>query len=828
MNEPEDVLLGHRPGAFEPVGAAVAVLDADGTVAGWTGDARRLLGYSAAEMVGRPAAALLEAPDDDMSAALTAAERARAEGGWSGRVRVRHRDGHVLGLHLRVSPLAADDGEDGQEESAGALGAGWIVAAADRDQVGRSVWNAAASQSLLVRSPLVVIIWDPRLRYIWVNDATVEENRIPRERWLRRRIEDVLPGVLDTPPFEAVIRQVLDSGVPALGYEFSRRTPGDSPHRKHTYSISFYRLDGADGAPLGVIGLRADVTANRRARARLDLLSEASTRIGTTLDVMRTAQELADYAVPLLADFVTVDLAESVPLGEEPLARLDDRPGLTAVFRRGGVATVEQGPVALWGRGEAIYVAPSSPFVQVVRTGRSILQPVMDVAPGGWVDEDPERARVIRETGMHSLMITPIRARGEILGCAVFVRSRNPAPFEEDDLLLAEELVVRAALSLDNARRYARERTAALALQRNLLPHGLDGGSTLQVASRYLPADVADGVGGDWYDVIKLSGARTALVVGDVVGHGINAAASMGRLRTAVRTLADMDLPPDELLAALDRTVAHLDEEDSDSGGLPVAMGATCLYAVHDPITRRLTVARAGHPPLLLLRPGSGASVPYVPAGAPLGLGLLLFESAEFDLPPGCSIALYTDGLVETRDHDIDYGIERLAAALTPPEAALEDLCSGVFDAIETGTLSDDATLLMARPHFLDAADVASWELPDDPAGVAGARSLAARQLAVWGLPELTATTELIVGELVTNAVLHGAAPIHLRLIRHEVLVCEVSDSEPAQPRPRRATGEDESGRGLLLVARSCLRWGTRRTPGGKTVWAEVALAPGD
>ncbi|MYS21462.1 SpoIIE family protein phosphatase, partial [Streptomyces sp. SID4948] len=620
------------------------------------------------------------------------------------------------------------------------------------------------------------------------------------------------------------MRQVLDTGVPVLGYEFTRRTPGDSPHRKHTYSISFYRVDGADGVPLGVVGLRADVTANRRARARLDLLSEAGTRIGTTLDVMRTAQELAEYAVPLLADFVTVDLAESVPLGDEPLARLEEQDGRAAVFRRGGAASIHQGRESQWGRGEVIYVSPSSPFVDVVRTGRSVLEPVLDLSPGGWLNEDPKRARVARETGMHSLMITALRARGEVLGCAVFVRSRNQAPFEEDDLILAEELVARAALSLDNARRYARERTAALALQRNLLPHRLDAGSTLEVAWQYVPADLADGVGGDWYDVIPLSGARTALVVGDVVGHGINAAASMGRLRTAVRTLADLDLPPDELLACLDRTVMHLDEEDTGSSALPVAMGATCLYAVYDPITRRLTVARAGHPPPVITDPVAGASLPYVPAGAPLGLGLLLFESAEFELAEGCTIALYSDGLVETRDHDIDFGIERLAASLAPADASLEDLCASAFGTIPTSAVADDATLLLARPRFLRDDEVAGWEIPADPAGAGRARSLVADRLAAWGLADLAATAGLIVGELVTNAVLHGAAPLHLRLIRHEVLVCEVSDTEAAQPRPRRAGPQDESGRGLLIVARSSLRWGTRRTPGGKTVWAELAL----
>ncbi|MFG1811977.1 SpoIIE family protein phosphatase [Streptomyces sp. NPDC049040] len=816
MNDPGDVVFGTGPGPGEPPGTAVAVLDAGGSVTGWTPEARRLLGYEAAQVVGRPAAVLLAQPEDGAREAPAAAERSRAGGTWSGPVEVRHRDGRVFPVDLRVCPLAGQ-GPGG--------GASWLVMADARRETVRARWNAAAAESLLVRSPIAVAVWDPQLRYIWVNETLAGENRIPGERWPGHRIDDVLPGIVDTPPFEAVMRQVLASGVPVLGYEYSRQTAGDSPHHKHTYSISFYRVDGAGGVPMAIVGMRADVTANRRARARLDLLSEASTRIGTTLDVLRTAQELADYAVPLLADFVTVDLSEAVPIGDEPLARLESEDGLTAVFRRGGIASIHHESESLWGRGEPVYVPPSSPFVEVLATGRSVLQPVLDVSPGNWLEVDPARAQVIRDTGMHSLMVTPIRARGETLGVAAFVRNDTPAPFEEDDLLLAEELVSRAALSLDNARRYAGERAAALALQRNLLPRYLGGGCTLEIVSRYLPADVAHGVGGDWYDVIPLSGARTALVVGDVVGHGINAAATMGRLRTAVRTLADMDLDPDEVLTHLDRTVVQLNDEDPEAASAAIVLGGTCLYAVYDPIHRCLDVARAGHPPPLVVDPAAGVTFPALPAGAPLGLGLPVFETSRIELPEGGTVVLYTDGMVETRDHDIDFGIARMAAAIRPLDGPLEDLASAVCATITaSGTLSDDATLLMVRPRFLEADQVAAWDLAAEAAVVGEARAMAARQLEVWGLPHLVPTTELIVGELVTNAVLHGAAPVRLRLIRHAVLVCEVFDAGGGQPRPRSAGPDDEGGRGLMLVARSCRRFGTRRQSEGKTVWAELAL----
>ncbi|WP_327287331.1 SpoIIE family protein phosphatase [Streptomyces sp. NBC_01198] len=820
MNDPGDVLFGVGTGPSGPAGTALAVIDAGGTVTGWTPGAERLLGYRAAQVVGRPAAVLLADPERNAPEALPAAERSRARGAWSGQVRVRHRDGRALRVDLRVCPLAGAEA-DGRTS--------WLAVADEQHQAARSRWNAAVMESLMVRSPIAVAVWDPQLRYIWVNEALAAENGIPAERWPGHRIDEVLPGIVDTPPFETVMREVLESGVPSIGYEYSRRTAGDSPHHKHTYSISFYRVEGTDGAPIAVVGARADITANRRARARLDLLSEASTHIGTTLDVLRTAQELADYAVPLLADFVTVDLSESVPIGDEPLARLESSSGLTPVFRRGGVASIHQTAESLWHRGEAVYVPPSSPFVEALATGRSVLQPVLDISPGNWLDMDRARAQVARDTGMHSLMVTPIRARGETLGVAAFVRNDTPAPFEEDDLLLAEELVTRAALSLDNARRYAGERAAALALQRNLLPQHLEGGCTLDVVSRYMPADVAHGVGGDWYDVIPLSGARTALVVGDVVGHGINAAATMGRLRTAVRTLADMDLEPDELLAHLDRTVVQLNEEDPEAATAGVGLGGTCVYAVYDPILRCLDVARAGHPPPLIIDPAAGVTFPDTPAGAPLGIGLPVFETSRIQLPEGSTVVLYTDGLVETRDHDIDFGIDRIAAALTPPDSSLEELSTAVSDTVPAGgTLSDDATLLMARPRFLAPDQVAGWDLAAEPAVVAAARSLAVGQMEAWGLGDLVEATGLIVGELVTNAVLHGAAPIHLRLIRHAVLVCEVSDAGAGQPRPRAAGPDDESGRGLALIARSSRRWGTRRMAEGKTVWAEQTLPPPD
>jgi serine phosphatase RsbU (regulator of sigma subunit) len=573
-----------------------------------------------------------------------------------------------------------------------------------------------------------------------------------------------------------------------------------------------------------------DVANSRRARARLAILGEAGTRIGTTLDVMRTAQELADLAVPLFADYATVDLAASVPLGEELLARLGSQDADIPVFRRAGLASIRQGaPESVVACGEPVFAAADCPFARVLRSGKPHFEPKLDLSPGSCLgQQDPAQPQKFREHAVHSLMVVPIHTRGTVLGMAMFGRTGDSPPFEEDDLLLAKELVSWAALCLDNARRYARERSTALALQRHLHPLRATGGSAVEVASRYLPADGHYGVGGDWFDVIPLPGARVALVVGDVVGHGINAAAAMGRIRAAVRTLAAMDVPPAELLAHLDELVIrHLVEENGEPWDpATAAMGATCLYAVYDPVTRRCTMARAGHMPPAIIDPHGGVTFPNLPAGAPLGVGLVPFESVELELPEGSVLALYTDGLIETRDHDIDAGMRRLGTTLARPGLPLEELCSSAVDTLSAMAPSDDVTLLLARTRSLGPRQVASWQLPPDPAVVSRARALATRQLDQWGLEHLAESTELIVSELVTNAIRHGTGMVGLRLIRDEALTCEVFDTSHSYPRLPHPNTTDENGRGLFIVSQKSHRWGTRPTPDGKLIWTEQQLTP--
>ncbi|WP_232107909.1 SpoIIE family protein phosphatase [Streptomyces gossypiisoli] len=553
----------------------------------------------------------------------------------------------------------------------------------------------AALRALLTHSVMGVALWDTDLRCIWSNDALERYDGIARDQRLGRRPRASLTG--DAAEFEAVAQRVLDTGECVTGREY--RVPAAPGRRRDgAFSASFVRLDDADGRPLGVCMVLVVVKDRRWAGDRLAVVSEAGARIGTTLDVMRTAQELADFTVPLIADYVTVDLTEAVRLGEEPLDRLGLSQGRIPKFRRAGRASIRIGvPESLWTRGEVVYVPETSPFTEVLSSGRPVLEPVLDVSHATWLDNDPERAAKIREFGMHSLLILPVHARGVLLGVAVFVRTENRTPFDDSDQLLAEELVARAALSLDNARRYTAERKTALALQRSLLPGRVDGGSAMEVAARYIPADAADSVGGDWFDVIGLPGGRLALVVGDVVGHGINAAATMGRLRTAIRTLADLDLPPGELLTRLDRTFIRLTQDEEAAGTEGPSMGATCVYAVYDPATRKCTLALAGHPPPAVVRPDGDVSYPDLPPGPPLGLGMLPYQPAEVDLPAGSLIALFSDGLVEDRRQDIDVGLERLARALAGSASSPEELCTAVIDTLPTTTPADDVTLLLAR-----------------------------------------------------------------------------------------------------------------------------------
>ncbi|MFI8849212.1 SpoIIE family protein phosphatase/ATP-binding protein [Streptomyces sp. 891-h] len=588
-----------------------------------------------------------------------------------------------------------------------------------------------------------------------------------------------------------------------------------APHGDEPGSVVTLR----DTTELSAVSGRAQV-----ARERLKLLYESGVRIGTTLDVARTATELAEVAVPGFADLAAVDLLDEVVRGQEPDSQAQRR------VRRVTVSDRPEG-MPLYEVGEAITFRPGSPQARALEAEQAVLEPDLHRAEE-WLRHDPDRARRTLEYGVHSLITVPLRARGVVLGIAHFWRSGDSPAFDEDDVSFSEELAARAAVAIDNARRYTREHAMAVTLQRSLLPRGLPEHAALEAAWRYVPAEA--GVGGDWFDVIPLSGARVALVVGDVVGHGLHAAATMGRLRTAVHNFSSLDLAPDEVLAHLDELVVRIDDEDSSAGlasgrQYQEVAGATCLYAIYDPVTGSCTLARAGHHCPAVVYPDGTVSYADVPASPPLGLGGHPFETTELRLPEGAHLVLYTDGLVETRDRDIDTGLEILRQTLEGTAGSSpEETARAVADTVMPAHPSDDVALLVARTRRLDLSQVAEWEVPPDPAAVAPVRTECAARLREWGLEEIGHTTELILSELITNAIRYGRPPIQVRLLHDaDSLICEVSDGSGTSPHLRRASTMDEGGRGLFLVAQFAQRWGTRYIPGGKVIWTEQHLRAG-
>ncbi|MET7693131.1 SpoIIE family protein phosphatase [Streptomyces sp. NPDC005483] len=800
---------------------ATVTLGLDGVVTGWSEGARRLLGHRAPEVVGRPATDLLlgEGAPEATGLSLTGSQE------WRGTAALRHRDGHRVETTLHAQPSLDADGR----------ARSFVVALGPHPE--RTMVEWAFDQSPIALSTHSVTSGS------WRRNAAAQG----REPWANgggpaiHRAGHEPPATAPADEgFLRCVRRVAEERAP-MRYECLAPEPSCTPGaafprgsaHDRAWVIELWPVrDPATGEVVGVGTAAFDSSDQHAARQRLALLQEAGTCVGTTLNVTRTAQELADLAVPRLADFVSVDLLDSVLRGDEPVPGPVDAAVVLRRVAHQSAAEEEGVPEAAIDLGGMDTYPPFSPPARCLADGKPVLSGAGDPDFTRWLAEHEARTASNEKYGFHSVMAIPLRARGITLGVALFARIGASPTFEADDVILAEELAGRAAVGVDNARRYTRERTNALTLQRSLLPRDLPRQAAVEVAYRYLPAGTGAGVGGDWFDVVPLSGTRVALVVGDVVGHGIHASATMGRLRTAVRTLADVDLPPDELLTHLDDLVMHLatDKEDIDPDEpyfVSGEIGATCLYAVYDPVSRVCTFASAGHVPPVVLLPDGTARVVELTPGPLLGVGGLPFECTELELPEGSLLAFCTDGLVEARDRDVGLGLERLCEALAGPVTSLEATCDTILRALLPASPSDDVALLLARTRALHADQVAAWALPSDPAIVADARAQATRQLTVWGLQEAAFVTELVVSELVTNAIRYGAVPIGLRLIRDRTLICEVSDASNTAPHLRRARTYDEGGRGLHMVAQLTQGWGTRQTPMGKTIWAEQSLPAG-
>ncbi|BAC68297.1 MULTISPECIES: ATP-binding SpoIIE family protein phosphatase [Streptomyces] len=771
-------------------GPAAAVLDDRGAVVGWTETAEDLTGFRAGEVCGRPVQELVADLPDHLRGATDMPE--------SGRVRLRHQCGDTIDVTFRTTRVQGS--------------AQVLVLAAPTHHVADHKQGTALLRALSAQNRITIALYDTDLATVQTNAKPDTPDGLPVQPGTR--LSDVLCAD-DAENLEAVLRQVLETGVPVV-----RRTQQVSwrhnSARRHTLSLSAFRLEDVRARPTGVAALYID-SDDLRARRHLDLAREVAERVGGSLDVVRTAQDLADVLAPAFGDLAAVDLAYSVLDGEEPSKQLNG----------GNMGNAALAPAtAVWPagikRGESIPPLPDHPLWRSFRHGEPAVFSLDDfIAMVG----DPQLVKYLAPKDAHSMMVAPLHARGLTLGAISVWRCGRSDPFTEDEADLMKQIASRGALAIDNARRYTREHRAAVALQQLLLPPATTDTPAAETAGVHLPAGGEADISGDWYDAIALPSLRLALVAGDVVGHGMSASAAMGSLRAAIRTLADLELEPDELLTRLADLVQRLAAE-APSGDCDI-VGGTCLYAVYDPVTRRCAMASAGHPPPVLVRPDGTAEAVGISPGPPLALSGMPYETTIIDVEPGSVLALYTDGLVERSDRDIGQGLRRLTEALAAycrPDRALDETGRALLADLADQAPRDDGALLLARTRAVPAADTAHWEIPADPAAVAKAREWTTRQLTLWGLDDLLFATELIVSELVTNAIRYGRPPMDLRLIRHNALVCEVTDSSSTQPRLRRARTTDEGGRGLFLVAQLGGRWGCRHVQNGKTIWSEQVI----
>ncbi|MGW2474139.1 SpoIIE family protein phosphatase [Streptomyces sp. NPDC001665] len=671
-------LRSSQSGLLDVLGVAALVLDTQGRIVLWSPQAERLLGYTAEEALGEFAARVL-VDEEHFELVLRLFGEVMSSGeAWAGVFPVRHRDGTTRLLEFRNMRLQDDRGDFY------ALGL-----AADGDVLRRVERDLALSVGLVDQSPIGLAVLDPDLRFMSANAALERMDGMYAAEHLGRPIDEAL-SFLGPDGLATAAREVLDSGVPQVSRQVVGRSPA-APESDRAWSVSLYRLDDSAGRVLGIAVSLIDVTDRYRAAAEaeragqhLALIADASVRIGTTLDLEQTALELAEVTVPQLADVAAVDVLDSVLKGRPGPA---DGPLLIQAL---AVVAARPTPVveAADPPGRAARYGADRLVTRCVRTARPVRVPRLDAETLTRVARDERSAALLAEAGAHSYLAVPLIARGEVLGAIDLIRTDNPLPFTEEDEALAAELAARAAVGIDNARLYRQQQETALTLQRSMLPRKHHDPVGLDVVSRYRPAASRYEVGGDWFDVIGLRDDGTALVVGDVMGSGINAATTMGRLRTATQTLSRLSLEPAEVLRHLDEITAGLDP-----------WFATCVYAAYDPGSGRCRVSTAGHLPPVLIPEGGEPVLLDLPAGAPLGVGGVPFSDVTVPLGPGDRLVLYTDGLVETRDDDIDSRLAKLLGLLRDPDASLDATCDRLLRELRDPDGHDDVALLMARVH---------------------------------------------------------------------------------------------------------------------------------
>ncbi|MER5552888.1 SpoIIE family protein phosphatase [Streptomyces sp. NPDC002793] len=776
--------------------APLMVVDGTGVITGWSRAAERRFGTSTADALG------LRVMD------VLAGEREAAHG-----------NGGEAGAGLRLEPVA---------------GAGWAFREAGGSGgpgVGGDVVGRALLDVLFTQARVRVHVLDPELRLLKISDPAVDpapgtgstpgSGTDETERLRGRPFRDVC-AFEEPERVEDFVREVLRTGVPGVERPFRARSD-DRTGARRTLALTAFRLQEGhgvrqsdEGAVLGAAVSVVDVSEQVRRLGRDMALAAVRDSVGRTLDVDATCRDLVGALVPGYADVGVVEVVDAVLRGEtpEPGPLAPDVPLRRAAYGGGNQAAHPVGDVRS--------VAIGTPYQRVLSDLRARVHPLEDIP---WADADAVRARSIRRDAAHTLLLAPLTLRGAVLGLVSLYRCGDSEPFTEEDVPVVAAMASRAALGIDNARRYVHEYTIASALQRRLLPQSPSPQPAVETDHLLLPG----GGAGTWFDTIALSGARTALVIGEVAAGGIHAATAMGQLRTVVHALAALDLEPDELLARLYDTAARLAEERAQ---LPKSdalhrepLAATCAYAVYDPFTETCTVASAGHPAPLVVEPGGDAFVVGLPVGPPLGTAdRTPVAEVSFPLREGSLFVLHSS---ELRGH-AQPSSGALRQALTPTDRSMRELCDAVAHALPDSDDLPGAALLLARTHAMPEGRYGAWELPYDRTAPATARRLTSKAMADWHLDGDTAdATELIVSELVTNAVRYGRPPVELRLILDRGLTCEIRDGSTTAPYMKYAGAVDEGGRGLFIISQLASLWGTRYAPEGKTVWSEQTI-PGD